>query len=235
MVGAAAAVGGPAALWSRRGGGTRLVDLAAATKPAGSDLGAVEHIVFLMMENRSYDHYVGAYPKGRGFDDHPKKSLGVFAQNYPGWCGRCITPLMSWAKTALFLMYDENDGWFDHVPPPPAPASALFTGKYDTTVPPLPAPILAAPTLTGSCSLQSQDTETGGAAPNVPTNQMMPNQQGGTEPPPKKYFPSGDHPVTDDEARTTLGPSEPRPVTTKSAYNRLAAARSWGVRRGWGP
>jgi len=36
------------------------------------------------MENRSYDHYFGAYPKGRGFDDHPKDSLGAFAQPYPG-------------------------------------------------------------------------------------------------------------------------------------------------------
>jgi phospholipase C len=30
----------------------------------GSDLEAVEHIVFLMMENRSYDHYFGDYPRG---------------------------------------------------------------------------------------------------------------------------------------------------------------------------
>ena len=43
----------------------------------------MEHIVFLMMENRSYDHYFGDYPRGRGFDDHPAKSLGVFAQDYP--------------------------------------------------------------------------------------------------------------------------------------------------------
>ena len=28
-----------------------------------------------------------------------------------------------WSKTALFLTYDENDGFFDHVPPPFAPAS----------------------------------------------------------------------------------------------------------------
>jgi phospholipase C len=34
----------------------RLVEAAASTSAAGSDLGAVEHIVFLMMENRSYDH-----------------------------------------------------------------------------------------------------------------------------------------------------------------------------------
>ncbi|HWC35115.1 MAG TPA: alkaline phosphatase family protein [Mycobacteriales bacterium] len=56
---------------------------AAKTAPHGSDLGAVEHVIYLMLENRSYDHYFGAYPRGRGFDDHPKHSLGVFAQDYP--------------------------------------------------------------------------------------------------------------------------------------------------------
>jgi phospholipase C len=54
-----------------------LLNRAAATMPAGSDLGAVEHVIFLMMENRSYDHYFGAYHKGRGFDDHPKHSRRV--------------------------------------------------------------------------------------------------------------------------------------------------------------
>ena len=38
-----------------------------------------------------------------------------------------------WAKTALFLMYDENDGWFDHVPPPTAPAGT--PGEYLTATP----------------------------------------------------------------------------------------------------
>jgi len=42
------------------------------------------------MENRSYDHYFGAYPRGRGFDDHPAGSLGVFEQNYPG--GTALNP-----------------------------------------------------------------------------------------------------------------------------------------------
>ena len=36
-----------------------------------------------------------------------------------------------WAKTALFIMYDENDGWFDHVPPPTAPKGTR--GEYLTT------------------------------------------------------------------------------------------------------
>jgi phospholipase C len=84
LASAAAVVGGPAAAFANGSKAVKLVRTAAATTAAGSDLGAVEHIVFLMMENRSYDHYFGAYPRGRGFDDHPKKSLGVFAQAYPG-------------------------------------------------------------------------------------------------------------------------------------------------------
>jgi len=56
---------------------------AGLARPAGSDLGAVEHVIFLMMENRSFDHYYGAYRGVRGFDDHPRGDPGVFAQPYP--------------------------------------------------------------------------------------------------------------------------------------------------------
>ena len=38
----------------------QLVKAAASTRTAGSDLGAVEHVVFLMRENRSFDHYFRA-------------------------------------------------------------------------------------------------------------------------------------------------------------------------------
>jgi phospholipase C len=41
-----------------------------------------------------------------------------------------------WANTVLFIMYDENDGFFDHVPPPTPPAGT--TGEY-LSVSPLPA------------------------------------------------------------------------------------------------
>jgi phospholipase C len=83
MVGAGAFVARPAASWAFSSRPGRLIARAAAGPAAGSDLGAIEHIVFLMMENRSYDHYFGAYPRGRGFNDHPAHSLGVFAQDYP--------------------------------------------------------------------------------------------------------------------------------------------------------
>jgi phospholipase C len=38
-----------------------------------------------------------------------------------------------WAKTVLFVVYDENGGFFDHVPPPTAPAGTA--GEYLTTLP----------------------------------------------------------------------------------------------------
>jgi phospholipase C len=41
-----------------------------------------------------------------------------------------------WAKTALFITHDENGGFFDHVPPPTAPAGTA--GEYLTAAP-LPA------------------------------------------------------------------------------------------------
>jgi phospholipase C len=41
-----------------------------------------------------------------------------------------------WASTVLFIMYDENDGFFDHVPPPTPPAGTA--GEY-LTMSPLPA------------------------------------------------------------------------------------------------
>ena len=84
MVGAGAFVSQSALAWIAGPSWASAIERAARIKPAGSDLEAVEHIVFLMLENRSYDHYFGAYPRGRGFDDHSKHSLGVFAQNYPG-------------------------------------------------------------------------------------------------------------------------------------------------------
>ena len=56
---------------------------AASVAAAGSDLGAIEHVVFLMQENRSFDHYFGAYRGVRGFNDHSSAGLGAFAQPLP--------------------------------------------------------------------------------------------------------------------------------------------------------
>ena len=74
------------------GDSSATITKAAATKPAGSDLGAVEHVIFLMKENRSFDHYFGTYPGARGFDDHPAGDLGAFAQPYAAAPGGALLP-----------------------------------------------------------------------------------------------------------------------------------------------
>jgi phospholipase C len=80
----AAGGGGLTAMAAAPRAGASIVRAAASVAAAGSDLGAIEHVVFLMQENRSFDHYFGTYPGVRGFDDHAAHSLGAFAQRWPG-------------------------------------------------------------------------------------------------------------------------------------------------------
>ena len=59
------------------------------------------------------------------FTEHPN-----WPANYGAWyIAQVLDALTSdpavWAKTALFLTYDENDGFFDHVVPPYPPVSGL--------------------------------------------------------------------------------------------------------------
>jgi phospholipase C len=58
----------------------RLVERAYAAEPTKhAPLSDIEHFVFLMMENRSLDHYFGVYPGVRGFGDRHALP-GVFRQ-----------------------------------------------------------------------------------------------------------------------------------------------------------
>jgi phospholipase C len=71
-----------------------------------------------------------------GYDEHPSSppALGEYFTN------QVLLALVSnsevWSKTVLFHMYDENDGFFDHVPPPVPPAG---TAGEHVTARPLPA------------------------------------------------------------------------------------------------
>jgi phospholipase C len=70
------------------------------------------------------------------YDEHPPAP----AQLGEWYTQQILDILLSnpavWARTVLFIMYDENDGFFDHVPPPTAPAGTA--GEY-VTVDPLPS------------------------------------------------------------------------------------------------
>ncbi|MEV0091027.1 phosphocholine-specific phospholipase C [Streptomyces sp. NPDC050738] len=69
------------------------------------------------------------------FSEHPN-----WPANYGAWyVSQVLDALTSnpevWSKTALFITYDENDGYFDHVVPPYAPASAnQGLSTVDTTL-----------------------------------------------------------------------------------------------------
>jgi phospholipase C len=63
-----------------------------------------------------------------GYDEHPPTP-----PNYGAWfINRVLRTLAAneevWSKTVVFLTYDENGGYFDHVAPPVAPAGTL--GEY---------------------------------------------------------------------------------------------------------
>jgi phospholipase C len=65
---AAAAATGGASVFAGLAG--PIIERAYATDPAGTgSLADVEHLVFLMQENRSFDHYFGTLSGVRGFDD----------------------------------------------------------------------------------------------------------------------------------------------------------------------
>ena len=50
--------------------------------PGRGDAADIEHVVILIQENRSFDHYFGSYRGVDGFDFHPAHGYGVFAQSY---------------------------------------------------------------------------------------------------------------------------------------------------------
>jgi phospholipase C len=74
--------------------------------------------------------------------DHPP-SPSVFGENILSLIVTALTanPVL-WAKTVLFVTYDENGGFFDHVAPVTAPPGT--SGEYVT------APAVPDPTVTGS-------------------------------------------------------------------------------------
>ena len=83
FMGAAAGAAGVLATTPWAQAAEAFVRQAASTAPAGSGLDSIEHVVMVMQENRSFDHYFGAYPRVRGFDDRSRSKLGAFSQPWP--------------------------------------------------------------------------------------------------------------------------------------------------------
>src|SRR5581483_11109609 len=57
----------------------------AVDAPSNPSLSDIRHIVFLMQENRSFDHYFGTMSGVRGFADPDVIRNGIFGTKYPVW------------------------------------------------------------------------------------------------------------------------------------------------------
>jgi phospholipase C len=69
------------------------------------------------------------------FDEHPPAPIAWGEWVTAQVLARLVGNPSIWSKTVMFLTYDENGGFFDHLPPPVAPAGT--PGEY-LTVPTLP-------------------------------------------------------------------------------------------------
>jgi phospholipase C len=76
---------------------------ASLNDPPGGSLRDIEHIVILMQENRSFDHYFGTMPGVRGFSDPAAIRLPdgspVFRQPHPGHAQGYLAPFRLDTKT----------------------------------------------------------------------------------------------------------------------------------------
>lgn len=87
-----------------------------------------------------------------------------------------------WSKTVLLVNYDENDGYFDHVPSPSAPSpdgSGGFAGKTTMPAANLSAEYFTHPAPVGSTSQPKPDGRVYGPGPRVPMFVISPWSRGG--------------------------------------------------------
>ncbi len=110
LAGAAGTAGAIALARSGRGSvaGRELVDSAARVGPAGSDLSSIQHVVFLMHENRSFDHYFGAMGGVNGFD----RSRPTAEQLWPRGTHRKLLPFHLDTETHMAeCTFDLSHSW----------------------------------------------------------------------------------------------------------------------------
>jgi phospholipase C len=95
-----------------------LARAAAASSPGGFDLSQVKHIVYLMQENRSFDHYFGTFPGARGYSDPRPQRLPtgrtVFQQPDPANPDAYLEPYhMSTVTTGAAAVPSLSHDWRD--------------------------------------------------------------------------------------------------------------------------
>jgi phospholipase C len=91
---------------------------AATAGPAKGGLSQIKHVVYVMMENRSFDHYFGTFPGARGFSDRTAVKLpngnSVFQQPDPANPDGYLEPFhMSTITTGAAAVPSLSHDWRD--------------------------------------------------------------------------------------------------------------------------
>jgi phospholipase C len=89
------------------GGFEALLAGAAAAAPVQGSLKDIEHVIFLIQENRSFDHYFGTLSGVRGFGD--KHGAAAFRQKDPG--GKTVVPFKLPSGGVQYCMPDITHDW----------------------------------------------------------------------------------------------------------------------------
>src|ERR1700730_17932053 len=119
-----------------------------------------DHVVVLMLENRSFDHLFGYLGIGDGLSfntslayklatysfitpaflnspQHPTNSMHAPAALRPAEkliadvCGALRSQPNVWKKTLLLILFDEHGGYYDHVAPPATVSPDGIAGRMD--------------------------------------------------------------------------------------------------------
>ena len=89
------------------GGLDALLAQAAAAAPKRGTLKDIDHVIFLIQENRSFDHYFGTLQGVRGFAD--KHGAGAFSQKDSG--GNTVLPFLLNSNGPEFCLPDITHDW----------------------------------------------------------------------------------------------------------------------------
>ena len=107
------------------GGTTSTATGVGGTAPPGAD--KLEHLIFIVQENRSFDHYFGTYPGANGIPTNPDGSFAVcIPDTYQD--NKCVKPYVT--RSIQF-----DGGPHDH----PAAVTGIDGGKMDGFIRSLPA------------------------------------------------------------------------------------------------
>src|SRR5947209_2701731 len=114
-----AGAAGSAALGASALLSNRLIERALATAPSCGGLNHIQHVVILVQENRSFDHYFGSYRGVTGFQDpgalalNDGSGLNEFAQpGYPGgFGGNQLYPFHFETTNGADCTNDIDHGW----------------------------------------------------------------------------------------------------------------------------